>query len=383
MAYIKSHQELARHPKTRKLARRLGIGIPQAIGHLHLLWYWTLDYAEDGELTGFDAGDLADGAMWDGDCTEFVDALVQARFLDRDCEGSLTVHDWWDHAGALVEGREKNRVRQQRYRQSRALKDEPASDVTADTGTPARTNPASNALVTRDSGVTNGARVEEEESRGEKSRKEENLKETVDVADRGVWGETGENAATAAPTAAGTEDQDDEPELETPGNVRQLRPVPKIKSPPEEVRLRHELKDVFVAACCDVLDVEKLPPLNRGSATGWFNRWGKRLTREIVERALEETGEHTAGGNLSYLFSVMERMITDPEDKAWKGKVSTNGNATNGAYRQSGGRSAETTVTGAARAGVLPAGPDRLREIERRTDAIRAAVDRTNGRNTS
>jgi len=40
--YIQSHEEIATHPKTRRLARALGISLPTVIGHLHLLWWWCL-----------------------------------------------------------------------------------------------------------------------------------------------------------------------------------------------------------------------------------------------------------------------------------------------------------------------------------------------------
>ena len=53
MAWIESHQELANHPKTKRFKRALGISTPQAIGHLHLLWWWALDYAQDGSLAAF------------------------------------------------------------------------------------------------------------------------------------------------------------------------------------------------------------------------------------------------------------------------------------------------------------------------------------------
>jgi hypothetical protein len=54
MLYTPSHAELAQHPKTRKLARLLGVSIPTALGHLHLLWHFALKYAQDGDLTRFE-----------------------------------------------------------------------------------------------------------------------------------------------------------------------------------------------------------------------------------------------------------------------------------------------------------------------------------------
>ena len=63
MAWIESHQELARHPKTRKLARRLGVNLPTAIGHLHMFWWWAMDYSKSGDITSFDAIDIADAVV--------------------------------------------------------------------------------------------------------------------------------------------------------------------------------------------------------------------------------------------------------------------------------------------------------------------------------
>src|SRR5688500_15173529 len=77
MAWIESHQELARHPKTRKAARLLGTSVPAVVGHLHCLWHWALDWAPYGDLTGFDVEQIADAGLWDGDAQTFVDALVE------------------------------------------------------------------------------------------------------------------------------------------------------------------------------------------------------------------------------------------------------------------------------------------------------------------
>ena len=59
MAWIESHQELWRHPKTKKLARLLAVSVPTAIGHLHGIWYWALDFAQDGDLRRYDPEERA------------------------------------------------------------------------------------------------------------------------------------------------------------------------------------------------------------------------------------------------------------------------------------------------------------------------------------
>jgi len=86
----------------------LSISLPQAIGHLHLLWWWALEYAEHGDLSAFDAADIADAAMWEGDSAAFVQALTTAGFMDAD----QRIHDWQDYAGRLLEQRKANAARQ-------------------------------------------------------------------------------------------------------------------------------------------------------------------------------------------------------------------------------------------------------------------------------
>lgn len=92
----------------------LGISVPAAIGHLHCLWWWALDYAEDGDLSVFDAEDIADAAMWDGDPQAFVDALIacgpsgRAGFVERTPDGGLRLHDWEEYAGRLIASRQAN-----------------------------------------------------------------------------------------------------------------------------------------------------------------------------------------------------------------------------------------------------------------------------------
>lgn len=114
MAWIESHQELARHPKTKRLARAAGISIPAAIGHLHLLWWWALDYAQDGDLGGYTDEDIADAMEWnDTDASILIKSLESAGFIDRDGE-TFHIHDWHNYAGRLIEQREARTVYKQR-----------------------------------------------------------------------------------------------------------------------------------------------------------------------------------------------------------------------------------------------------------------------------
>jgi len=93
------------------------ITIPAAIGHLHLLWWWALDYAQNGTLTCFTAKEIAYAMLWDEDPEALMDALKQSGFVDYEpSSGYLGIHDWREYAGRLIEKRQASRARSQRAR---------------------------------------------------------------------------------------------------------------------------------------------------------------------------------------------------------------------------------------------------------------------------
>lgn len=116
MAWIESHQALRDHPKVARLCRLLDCSRREAVGMLHLLWWWALDHAEDGDVSDYDALDLALAADWEGDPEVFVKALLTCGpgrrdgFLEDDGD-RLVLHDWWEYAGKLVARRRLDRER--------------------------------------------------------------------------------------------------------------------------------------------------------------------------------------------------------------------------------------------------------------------------------
>lgn len=114
MAWIESHQELREHPKTKRLCRLLAINRREAVGLLHFLWWWAYDYASDGDLSGFEDDDIADGVDWEGDAGELVRALICAGFIDDD----RRLHDWEDFALRWIERRRANAERMRARRSS-------------------------------------------------------------------------------------------------------------------------------------------------------------------------------------------------------------------------------------------------------------------------
>jgi len=119
MAWIESHQSLRNHKKLLLLREKTGASAAVLIGHLHLLWWWALDNAPDGNLSELSPEIIAETADWDGEAEAFVDALVYAKFLDRGDSGSLSLHNWHDYAGKLMERRDKQKEAMRRLRASR------------------------------------------------------------------------------------------------------------------------------------------------------------------------------------------------------------------------------------------------------------------------
>jgi hypothetical protein len=117
VAWIESHQELLEHPKTKKLIRMLGISEVEAIGHLHCLWWWAMDYAQDGDLSCYDVADIADAAHWKSDPQQFVDVLCNCGpggkpgFIERTDDWTLAIHDWHKYGGKLLRRRQADAER--------------------------------------------------------------------------------------------------------------------------------------------------------------------------------------------------------------------------------------------------------------------------------
>lgn len=101
MAWIKSYQELERHPKLMSLMTSMEWDVDTAIGKLHRFWWWCLDYAPDGNVSRF--GPQQIGRSCDTDGGRFIEAMVKAGFMDS--VPYLRLHDWWDYAGEFLRGR--------------------------------------------------------------------------------------------------------------------------------------------------------------------------------------------------------------------------------------------------------------------------------------
>ena len=119
MPWIKSDEALASHPKLTLIASDLGINKVEALGYLHLMWYWVLKFCDDGNITKYiDIFPTEIG--WKGDSDLFVNTLVNRGFIDKTSTGKYTIHDWLDYSGKYFEKKEANRLRVEKHRQNKA-----------------------------------------------------------------------------------------------------------------------------------------------------------------------------------------------------------------------------------------------------------------------
>jgi len=82
------------NPKMGSLARALGELKPTAGGILEFLWHFAARYAHNGELTKFEAEQIAEAIYWPQErAAELIEALIRTRWLDR-VGDRLLIHDW-------------------------------------------------------------------------------------------------------------------------------------------------------------------------------------------------------------------------------------------------------------------------------------------------
>lgn len=91
------------HPKTKRLARLLGVVPGVVLGLLETIWHFTGDYRKDGGLSTADIEDALDSGGWLSlfSIDQIVGALhnpdKECVWLDRLSDGRWFVHDWPTH----------------------------------------------------------------------------------------------------------------------------------------------------------------------------------------------------------------------------------------------------------------------------------------------
>ena len=102
------------HWKMKELARRLNIppmyAISWANGCMERIWHYAARYCLQGDLGRVPDAEIAEVCGWPVKAAgRLVDALVQARWLDRCPTHRLLIHDWSEHCDESVKKTLKNR----------------------------------------------------------------------------------------------------------------------------------------------------------------------------------------------------------------------------------------------------------------------------------
>jgi hypothetical protein len=100
MAWLRSEQSLLHHPKTHLLQSYLKTTLPETIGRLHMLWYWCLDYALDGDLS------RKEPKMIEQSCQIPLKLLIKAGFVDS--RPYRRIHDWYGNQSYYLKSRYKD-----------------------------------------------------------------------------------------------------------------------------------------------------------------------------------------------------------------------------------------------------------------------------------
>jgi len=95
------------HPKTIELAVQLGVCIPQAIGHLELLWAFVAQKTPRGNIGRWSDAVIAHAAQWSEEPEAFAKALIVSGFCDEHDEHRIVIHDWSEHCPNWVRAKLK------------------------------------------------------------------------------------------------------------------------------------------------------------------------------------------------------------------------------------------------------------------------------------
>ncbi len=114
MDWIRISTEIGHDPKTVQLARRCGVNVPAAVGHVVMVLVNLPAHAPDGDLAAVPGEVLEHWAGWDG-----RDGQLAAAFLALFCDETGVVAAWDRLNGAAIREVEKSRQRKARWRAGR------------------------------------------------------------------------------------------------------------------------------------------------------------------------------------------------------------------------------------------------------------------------
>ena len=114
MGWSKLEGSFRNHPKLKRLARGLDVRPAEGRGLMAGLWAWCDQMAPDGDLSDFDAGEIADGADWAGNPELFIDAAAESGLMDIGEDGSRRLHNFLERAESHRKAKQKAALREKK-----------------------------------------------------------------------------------------------------------------------------------------------------------------------------------------------------------------------------------------------------------------------------
>lgn len=86
------------HPKFAELKAALGLSKGATLGYLECVWHFVGRFTPQGNIGKYTDTAIESWVEWEGAPGALIDALIAARWIDRDSKHRLLIHDWPIHA---------------------------------------------------------------------------------------------------------------------------------------------------------------------------------------------------------------------------------------------------------------------------------------------
>lgn len=155
MPWYKVHAGWSSHPKVGRLCDVLTNDLADA--YVARLWDYCAERQGDGHFPMPGApGAIERAVRWAGERGALVDAMVAVGLLDREDDGSLTVHDWTEEQRAVAEKFKRDRQKKSAPRGLRADSSESPRDSLSTLYSPISTSQASDVVQAEPSAENEG-----------------------------------------------------------------------------------------------------------------------------------------------------------------------------------------------------------------------------------
>lgn len=90
------HSSFFQHHKPARMARSLGIDKATIAGQWAYLYAYAAEYAPDGNLAALTDSEIESRCLWSGEAGKWIESAVSESMLDRNDDGTLSIHDYID-----------------------------------------------------------------------------------------------------------------------------------------------------------------------------------------------------------------------------------------------------------------------------------------------